>query len=126
MVDAFLGFDNETRSRTRFTVRADNLFVVDGQMDACGVIEHVAQSAAARVGWIFRETGQEIALGYIGAVNDFQLHFHPRTGDVIETEMDVVQEVFNITLIEARCRINGEYFASCRMKIFLDNDQTQT
>lgn len=123
MVDEFLGIEDGTRSRTRFTVRADNLFVADGVLDECGVIEHVAQSAAARVGYLCLGAGRDIALGYIGSVNDFRLFSHPKTGDVIETEMDVIQEVFNITLVEAHCRVDGECVASCRMKIFLDDEQ---
>ena len=123
MVDEFLGIEDGTRSRTRFTVPTDNIFVTDGVLDECGVIEHVAQSAAARVGYICLEAGRDVALGYIGSVNDFHLFFRPKTGDELVTEMEVIQEVFNITLIQAHCRVDGVCAASCRMKIFLDDDK---
>lgn len=122
MVDAFVGIGADNISTTRFTVRDDNLFVDDGELDECGLIEHIAQSAAARVGYLCRESGKEIPLGYIGSVNKFELMFRPRTNDEIETRIEILQEVFNISLIEARCTVGGACAATCRMKIFLEQE----
>ena len=122
MVDEFRGIDDSNASHTILTVRADNIFVEDDILDECGVIEHIAQSAAARVGYLCRESGKDVPLGYIGSINNFQLMFHPEVNDVVETRIDIIQEVFNISLIEACCMVNGRCAAVCRMKIFLDND----
>ncbi len=119
MIDEFLGFEGET-SRTRLVVGDANIFVDDGVMSECGLIEHIAQSAAARVGHVFRSKNEPIPLGYIGAVNNFTLVERPRTGDEVITRIDVVQEVMNISLIEAQCSVNDRIIAQCRMKIFLD------
>lgn len=119
MVDEFLGIDGNL-SRTSFTVRRENIFVDDDVMSECGLIEHIAQSAAARVGHIFKSENQPIPIGFIGAVNDFVITAQPRLGDTILTTIEVLQEVFNITLVQARCTIGGEEITSCRMKIFLD------
>lgn len=121
MVDEFLGIEGNV-SRTRFVVRDDCIFVSDGRLDECGIIEHIAQSAAARVGWLFRRRGEEVPLGYIGSVNNFALTERPAVGEEIRTAIEVVQEVFQITLIEAVCSVGGEPVATCRMKIFLDHD----
>ena len=51
MVDRFLGLEDGI-STTCLEVRADNIFCNDGCLNECGVIEHIAQSAAARVGHI--------------------------------------------------------------------------
>jgi len=120
MVDKFLGTEGQNVSRSQLTVRADNIFVANGEMDECGVIEHIAQSAAARIGYICREAGKEVPLGYIGSVNDFHLFAHPRVNDVIETRIEIIQEVFNISLIEAHCYVNDNCVATCRMKIYLE------
>lgn len=50
MVDQFYGMD-ETGSYSSLTIDSDNLFVRNGQLDECGLIEHIAQSAAARIGY---------------------------------------------------------------------------
>lgn len=119
MVDEFLGIDNNV-SRTRFTVKEENIFVDDNQLSECGLIEHIAQSAAARVGFIFKSKQQPIPIGYIGSVNNFELNKLPQVGDDISTTIEIIQEVFNITLIKASCCIGDKEIASCKMKIFLE------
>jgi 3-hydroxymyristoyl/3-hydroxydecanoyl-(acyl carrier protein) dehydratase len=118
MVDEFLGM-GEAVSKTRFTVREDNLFVDNGQLSECGLIEHIAQSAAARIGYIFKSKNEPVPIGYIGSVNDFIFSRAVKLGETIETTVKVLQEVLNITLIEARCYINDKEVASSKMKIFI-------
>ena len=122
MVDEFLGIDNNV-SRTRFTVYNDNIFVNNGEFSECGLIEHIAQSAAARVGYIFKSKNLPIPIGYIGSINNFVIYQNPKVGEAINTTIEIIQEVFNITLIQAYCHIDGKEIASCRMKIFLDNNE---
>lgn len=122
MVDEFLGIDNNV-SRTRFTVYNDNIFVNNGEFSECGLIEHIAQSAAARVGYIFKSKNLSIPIGYIGSVNNFVIYQNPKVGEAINTTIEIIQEVFNITLIQAYCHIDGKEIASCRMKIFLENNE---
>jgi 3-hydroxymyristoyl/3-hydroxydecanoyl-(acyl carrier protein) dehydratase len=118
MVDEFLDM-GEAVSKTRFTVREDNLFVDNGQLSECGLIEHIAQSAAARIGYIFKSKNEPVPIGYIGSVNDFIFSRAVKPGETIETTVKVLQEVLNITLIEARCYINDKEVASSKMKIFI-------
>ena len=122
MVDKFLGIDNNV-SRTRFTVYNDNIFVNNGEFSECGLIEHIAQSAAARVGYIFKSKNLPIPIGYIGSINNFVIYQNPKVGEAINTTIEIIQEVFNITLIQAYCHIDGKEIASCRMKIFLENNE---
>lgn len=122
MVDEFLGIDNNV-SRTRFTVYNDNIFVNNGEFSECGLIEHIAQSAAARMGYIFKSKNLPIPIGYIGSINNFVIYQNPKVGEAINTTIEIIQEVFNITLIQAYCHIDGKEIASCRMKIFLENNE---
>lgn len=123
MVDSFLGIEDGV-SYTGFEVREDNLFIEDGRMTECGLIEHIAQSAAARVGYLFRSKGEDVPIGYIGSVNRFAVHSLPSVGDVLRTSVEVIQEVMGISLVEAHCKVGENEIAECRMKIFLDSSQT--
>ena len=125
MVDEFLGIEQSV-SKSSLTVREDNIFVDDATLSECGLIEHIAQSAAARVGHIFNTLNRPIPIGYIGSVNDFAIAAHPKVGDTIYTTNEVIQEVFNITLIRAVCRVNDVEIATCKMKIFLDTDEAKS
>ena len=107
MVEEFLGIEDNV-SRTRLTVQCDNIFVDDDTLSECGLIEHIAQSAAARVGYIFKSKDMPIPLGFIGSVNNFAISKHPVVGDEIVTEIEIIQEVLSITLIEARCFVSDE------------------
>ena len=119
MVDRLTGIE-EGISHTELEVREDNLFVEAGCMSECGVIEHVAQSAAARIGYLFRERGEEVPIGYIGSVNRFELGRLPRVGERLETTIRILQEVFQVSLIEAEVKVVDEVVATTQMKIFLN------
>lgn len=119
MVDDFIGMKDDI-SYTGLTIENDNVFVNDGVLTECGVIEHIAQSAAARNGYIFRKNNEEVPVGYIASVNNFTISRLPRVGETLKTSIEILKDVLNITLIEARCRVEDEEIADCRMKIFLD------
>lgn len=120
MVDAFYGIDGEGCARSGLTVAADNLFVADGVLDECGIIEHIAQSAALRAGYEGRSRGEKVRLGYIGAVNDLKVHFLPPVGGRLITETVIGQTIMNVTLLSARTECDGKPVAGCRMKIYME------
>ena len=121
MVDAFDGFDGNT-SVTTFTVRPDNLFVANGELQESGVIEHIAQSAAARSGYESLLQNKNVPLGYIGAVEKLQLYALPSVGERLTTRIEVLQEVFGITLVEAETLSGDQPICRCRMKIFIESN----
>ena len=63
MVDTFYGIDERGCARSGLTVTADNLFVADGVLDECGIVEHIAQSAALRAGYMNRTMAEGCRLG---------------------------------------------------------------
>ena len=121
LVDRFGGIDGEGVSHTEFVVVPACLFCEEGRLTECGLIEHMAQSAAARAGWLARQQGRDVALGYIGSVNLFRVGTFPPVGSRLETTIRVVQEVFNVSLVKATTCLNGEVVAEGELKIFLDD-----
>mgnify|MGYP003295468447 FL=1 len=119
LVDTFEGIDAEGVARTTLEVRSDNLFLEDDRLTECGLTEHIAQSAAARIGYLFRKRGDEVPIGFIGSVNNLVVEQLPAVGMRLYTAVRVVQEVFNVTLIEAETATETETVARCKMKIFL-------
>lgn len=121
LVDRFYGM-NEQGSYTGLRIEASCLFCTDGQMDECGVTEHIAQSAAVRVGYLYRSRGEAIPVGFIGSVNKMTWHALPAVGDELHTTIRVEQEIFDITLISATVEANGRLIAEGQLKIFLKKD----
>ena len=120
MIDTFFGIEDNT-STTGLTVQPDNLFVENGKLQESGIIEHIAQSAAARIGYIYMQKGESVPLGFIGSVDKFELNDLPSIGETLRTTITVLQEVFGITLVQATVCIENRTIATCNMKIFIEN-----
>ena len=118
MVDSFFGIE-ENCSYSGLTVTPDNIFCEAGKLQEPGIIEHIAQSAAARIGFIYTRQGAQIPLGFIGSVDKLRIYDLPEVGMKLFTEITVVQEVFDITLIAAQVKADEKMIAECRMKIFI-------
>lgn len=108
---------NEASAVTRFTVNDDCVLVNDGQLGLAGLMEHAAQTCAARAGWIQRQHSQQVKMGYIGAVKQMEASRLPRVGETLTTEAHVLQEVMNISLVECTTRVNDEVIASAMFKL---------
>ena len=126
MVDKLLFCDRETTT-TALTVHKDNIFVENDELTEAGVMENIAQTCAARMGYINKYIhSDKVKLGFIGAIKNLVIEELPKTGDELKTTIDVVSEVFNITLVNAKVEINEKLIASCEMKISLSDIDSQT
>jgi predicted hotdog family 3-hydroxylacyl-ACP dehydratase len=119
MVDHLL-FVNETVTRTGFSVKADNIFLQKGEFKEPGLVENIAQTAAARAGYISKRENKPVLVGYIGAVNSLQVYSLPKTGDELITEITVENQIFDVTLISGKIICNEKTIAECKMKIFIN------
>lgn len=120
LVDTFDGIDAEGVSHTSFTVSEGNLFLEKNRLTECGLIEHMAQSAAARTGWECRQNGSEIPIGYIGAVSRFAAGRLPAVGTQLHTSLRIVQQLGNLSLAAVRIEAGNETIARGELKIYLN------
>ncbi len=118
MIDTIIHFD-ELSITTTLTVRPDNIFFSDGELKEPGIIENIAQTAAARAGYEIKQKGADPMVGFIGAIKDLKINYHPQEGETITTTIKIRMEVMGVTLIDGNSECNGKPVASCEMKIFL-------
>lgn len=121
MIDRLVCSD-QVETRTELTVGADNLFVENGRMAAPGLVENIAQTCAARMGYINLTSGQPVRLGFIGAVRNLHVSRTPKVGEVLTTSVTVKEEVFQMTLVDACVKVGNETLAACEMKIALSQN----
>lgn len=121
MVDRLLYCDMSV-TRTQLEVREDNIFNDGGRLSTAGICENIAQTCAARLGYLSLASGQAVKLGYIGAISNMQVYRTPVTGETLVTEIKVLQEVFNITLVHAVVKCGDELIAETDLKIALGDD----
>lgn len=117
MVDRLVGFDMRT-TVTEMTVTADNLFVDGGLFSESGLVENIAQTCAVRLGYVNKYILKaDIQIGYIGAVRNMTFHELPPVGACLTTTVVVREEVFGVTLADARIESGGRLIVSAEMKI---------
>lgn len=120
MVDTVTGFSSEGIT-TETVVRADNLLAEAGHLSAEGVMENIAQTCAARIGFVNRYIlRQSIQVGFIGAIRNFHIHRLPETGETITTEVRLVEEMFGMVLASATVTGERGPVAETEIKIALD------
>lgn len=120
MIDELVYSDGNI-TRTRLQVGANNLFVENGLFTEPGLLENIAQTAAARAGYEANKENAPVRVGYIGAVKNFDVVALPAVGDVIETEIIIGNQVFDVSVINGTIRCNNRVIARCEMKIFIKN-----
>ena len=118
MIDRLLSCDMVVTTTT-LEVREDNLFVTEGRFSAEGLMENIAQTCAARMGYINLSKGDKVKIGVIGAVSNFEVFRTPRVGEHIVTTIEVEEELFQITLVKAFIKCDDELLAQSNMKIAL-------
>lgn len=118
MVDTFYKADAESAT-TGLTILTNNIFCLDGHLQEPGLIEHVAQSAAAFAGYAPYTQGEAPKLGFIGEVKKFKINRLPQAGEHLRTSLKVLGEAAGVTLIAAETRVEDECVATCQMKIFI-------
>lgn len=118
MIDRLVSSD-DVYSVTELTIREDNLFVEDGRFSASGLIENIAQTCAARIGYINLSHGQTVKIGVIGSISNLNIVRTPKVGEKLTTTIKLLEEVFQMTLVEATTTCNNEEIVHANMKIAL-------
>lgn len=117
MVGTLVGID-ECTTVCETTICPDGMFVDNGIFSAGGMIENIAQTCAARIGYINKyilKTGMQI--GYIGAIKNLVVNALPKIGDVITTKIVVLEDVFGVMLADATITCDGRKLVTSEIKL---------
>lgn len=119
VIDHLLKVDDEI-TVTDYTVPAEGVFTSpDGYMHEAGVVENIAQTCAARIGYLNLHNG--VHVGVIGAVRKLSFNMQPKVGDLLTTTIRIESEAFGITLASAKVEnASGEIVAEGEMKVMVD------
>ena len=99
-------------------IHPDNIFVEDGCFSASGLIENIAQTCAARIGYINKYMLKKaVQIGVVGAIRKMEIFDLPKVGQQISTIVEVKEEVFGMTLALAKVLLGDQILASTEMKI---------
>jgi predicted hotdog family 3-hydroxylacyl-ACP dehydratase len=119
MVDKLL-YSDDNITRTGFTIPAGNVLVFNGEFSEAGLMENMAQTAAAGEGNMARIEARPIAIGYIGAVKNLEVFKLPLIDQELITEVKVETRLLNVAIVTGKVWRNDELIAQCEMKIFIN------
>ena len=124
-VDRLVHYD-ERETVTAFTVPAEHLLVADGYLTAPGILENMAQSSAARIGYLCKFILHvPVRVGYIGAIRKFRVYRLPVVGETLTTTILFREDVFGISLVDAVVRVGEDLIAEASLKTTLGEKEAE-
>lgn len=126
MVDCLTEYGPEGAA-AEFYITEDNIFTDNGVFSCYGLVENMAQTCAAMIGYYSRYVlGKDVCIGVIGAVRNVRIYGLPEAGRTVTTVIEVVTEVFNVKMVKARTSYSdGTLLAEGTLKIALTDSKAE-
>lgn len=126
MIGSLEHFDRVV-TRSKLVIPSTNIFVSDGIFSSSGLIENIAQTCAARIGYINKYIlKKEIQLGFIGAIKDLEIFRLPQVGETLHTTVNVIEEIFGMILVRTEIVSDEETLVQAEMKIAIKNEDIKS
>lgn len=121
-IDSLLQCD-ESSAETSYLIKEDSIFTENGVFQTPGLIENIAQSAVAKIGYVAKFLdGGKVTIGYIGNVHHLVVNRNPEVGETIHTTVIFGENIAGIQLCEAVVRVGSEIIAQSSIKTAQDEN----
>ncbi|MDR2979453.1 MAG: hypothetical protein LBV02_03285 [Bacteroidales bacterium] len=125
MVDKLLAVDEESAC-AQLVVASDNIFVENRLFVEAGIVEHIAQTCAAGMGFVNRNTlNNKVKIGFLSAIRNLAITRLPKVGETLTTHVSMLEHVMEMALIAANVKIGDETIAEGAMKIFITDIENE-
>jgi Predicted 3-hydroxylacyl-(acyl carrier protein) dehydratase len=107
---------------TCFTVPTEGVFVAGGRLTASGLLENMAQTTAARIGYLSLygpQANGKVRMGVIGLIKQLKISELPAAGSCLHSRMDLLEDWGDMVLAKVRVQLDAEHCASCEMLVSL-------
>jgi 3-hydroxyacyl-[acyl-carrier-protein] dehydratase len=112
---------SDTHAITRLSVERENIFIDREHLAEPGLVENIAQTAAAQVGYQCALKKIPVPIGYIAAVKNLEIVRLPKLNSVITTSIEITNQVLDVTVAKGKIEQDGETYCTCEMRIFIKN-----
>ena len=99
-----------------------NIFFKDNVLTESGLVENIAQTAAVGMGFTSKQDKKNVPVGFIASIKNLKIFKLPVAGDEITTEVVVINQVMDITIVKGAVFNDGNCIAQCEMRIFIKPD----
>ena len=115
LIDRLVKVDADS-AQSELTVKGNTPFVGNGLLQASGLVENIAQTCAAHIGYLH---WPDIRIGLIGAVPSLHILRLPRIGETVNTAIQVESQAWGLSAVKATVRAGEEILAQGSIKIAL-------
>lgn len=113
----------ETYVLSGFTVLAENLLVQEQKLQAGGLVENIAQTAALLAGLRYADLGLPAPVGFIASIKELEIQQLPAVGSRLLTKATLTHDLGNIQVVEGEVKDEHEQLlARCELRIFIKEE----
>jgi predicted hotdog family 3-hydroxylacyl-ACP dehydratase len=102
-------------------ISEDNIFVASGLFHESGLIENIAQTAAAMNGYHARIRGEMTGIGYLAGIRELKIMALPGVHKELKTTVTEEHNVLNTSIIRGQVHEGKRLIATCEMKVFMED-----
>lgn len=118
LIDSLI-YSDKTTTTSHFLIKADNIFITNNRFGEPGLIENIAQTAAAGFGYSRKKEGLDIPTGFLGGIRNLKIHDCPHTNSELETTTTIENEVYGMKVVRGEIRVDGRCITECQMKFMI-------
>ena len=108
---------------TQFEVLSENIFVTNGLFREPGLLENIAQTAAAQMGYACKKKGLRVPLGYIANIKNLKVFCLPPVSSVLNTSVKVTNHVMGVIFLDGIVRLDEAIVCQCELRIFVEQQE---
>ena len=127
MIDELSSYKGKFAS-SQFEITDDNhMLDENGTFTAGGLVENMAQTCAARIGYInkFLES-KTVKIGVVGSIKNLTIYQYPKVGDILHTSVEeTFSGMLNMTILNAKIECDGTLIAEGEIKVALTNQDSK-
>jgi 3-hydroxyacyl-[acyl-carrier-protein] dehydratase len=120
MIDELV-YADRCQSVSRFTIKENNVFMSRGRFGEPGLIENIAQTAAAGSGFNRQREGKPNPVGYLGGLRNLRIDALPMANSELTTTVLVDNEIMGMTVVTGKIVCDGRIIVECEMKFMIAN-----
>jgi predicted hotdog family 3-hydroxylacyl-ACP dehydratase len=115
---------SEDHAVSELSVENGGLFVHNGLLAEPGMIENIAQTAAAQIGYQCAIRNVAVPIGYIAAIRALKIFSLPKDTSIMRTTVRITNQVLDVTVVKGQIEQDGNLCCSCEMRIFVKTQST--
>lgn len=115
-------YANKTCATTILNINDDNIFVDKDEFNESGMIENIAQTAAALNGYNTLSSNGSVKLGYIGAIKNLSIFKLAKVNSIIETSVVLENQIMNVDILKGTIKQDNSVICECEMRVFLQDE----